>query len=397
MTCPAIITGEEFLARTLAHIDCQTQLIGSYGYLALGEPGSTASVLITGLLTLFVALFGLRLMFGSPPDAQDLVLGILKVGIVLTLAFSWPAFRTLIYDVVLTGPAEIANAILARSDDQGTANLAQRLQDIDTLIVQFTQAGTGRATGALLDEVGAGGSFEAAVLEDESTLGFARLSYLVGVISSLALLRLAAGLLLAITPIVAGLLLFGSSRGIFIGWLKGLILTILGSVGAATVLAVELAILEPWLVDAIRLRSLGYATPAAPIELFAMTLAFALVLVAMTWLLSRVAFQNSWPAIVRTGAQTPAGARTDRSPQRLLDTAQYPRSERSVSRNVERAIMRQEMYSSRNTTVRTSASVTASGQSTGQPDRRTVQPLGETYRRAAHRRSSLSNIREKRT
>ena len=109
MACTPVITGEAFLERTLAHIDCQAQLIGSYGYQALGQPGSAASTLVVSLLTLFIAFFGIRLLFGPPPGARDLVFDVLKVGIVLTLAFSWPAFRTVVYDLTLKGPAEVAS------------------------------------------------------------------------------------------------------------------------------------------------------------------------------------------------------------------------------------------------------------------------------------------------
>ena len=101
MACPAIITGDQFLLRVIGHIDCQAQVLGSYGYQALGQPGSPASTLMAGLLTLFVALFGIRLLFGPPPGARDTVFDVIKIGLVLTLAFSWPAFRTVIHDVVL--------------------------------------------------------------------------------------------------------------------------------------------------------------------------------------------------------------------------------------------------------------------------------------------------------
>lgn len=67
-----------------------------------------------------------------------------------------------------------------------------------------------------------------------------------------------------------------------------------GSVGTAIVLSVELAIIEPWLTDALKVRSLGYAIPAAPTELFAIMLAFAIVQLMMIWLLARVVFTRGW-------------------------------------------------------------------------------------------------------
>lgn len=295
MACPAIITGDSFLLRTLAHIDCQAQVIGSYGYLALGQPGSMAAVLMTSLLTLFIALFGIRLLFGPPPGARDLVFDVLKIGIVLTLAFSWPAFRTVIYDVTLKGPAEIASVIgTASGNSQPGEGLAERLQRADNAIVRLTEVGAGRNLGALIDSEAPGGTFEGSALADDTAFGSARLLFLASTIGTLALLRIAAGLLLAITPLVAGLYFFPWTRGLVAGWLKGLVLTMTGSIGAALVLSVELAIIEPWLTDALRVRSLGYAIPAAPTELFAIMLAFAIVQLMMIWLLARVVFTRGW-------------------------------------------------------------------------------------------------------
>jgi type IV secretion system protein VirB6 len=295
MACPAIITGESFLLRTLAHIDCQAQVIGSYGYQALGQPGSTASVLMTSLLTLFIALFGIRLLFGPPPGARDVVFDVLKIGIVLTLAFSWPAFRTVIYDVTLKGPAEIATTIGTASGNAQTGEgLAERLQRADNAIVRLTEVGAGRNLGALIDKDAPGGTFEGSAIADDTAFGSARLLFLAGTIGTLALLRIAAGLLLALAPLVAGLWFFHWTRGLVAGWIKGLVLTMAGSVGAALVLSVELAIIEPWLADALRVRSLGYAIPAAPTELFAIMLAFAIVQLMMVGLLARVVFTRGW-------------------------------------------------------------------------------------------------------
>ena len=72
MNCPAILTGDQFLTRVLGHIDCQAAFLGSYGWQALGQPSSVTATIMTGLLTLFVALFGVRLLFGPAPGARDL-------------------------------------------------------------------------------------------------------------------------------------------------------------------------------------------------------------------------------------------------------------------------------------------------------------------------------------
>ncbi len=295
--CPSLVTGDQFLTRIITNIDCQAQLVGSLGWQALGQPGSLAATLMASLLTLFVALLGIRLLFGPAPGARDVVLGVLKIGVVLTLAFSWPAFRTVIHDVVISGPGEIASAITSplRSDDD-PGFLAQ-LQAADDAMLRLTEAGTGRQVGAFIDRDAAGGTFRGQALQDEDAFGSSRLFWLAGIIGAFSLLRLIAGLLLALGPLAAGMLLFEPTRGLFSGWLRGLVLALTGMVGMTLVLAVEIGLLMPWLTDALRVRSLGYAIPSAPTELFAMTLGFAIVQFGMIWLLARVAFNRGWVSI----------------------------------------------------------------------------------------------------
>ena len=65
--CTPIITGDRFLGRVLEHVDCQAQSLGTFGYQALAEPGSLASTVVSGLLTLFIAIFAIRLLLGTRP------------------------------------------------------------------------------------------------------------------------------------------------------------------------------------------------------------------------------------------------------------------------------------------------------------------------------------------
>ncbi len=341
MACPPIITGDSFLLRVLTHIDCQAQFLGSYGYQTLGQPGSTASLVMTGMLTLFIALFGIRLLFGPPPGARDVVFDVLKIGIVLALAFSWPAFRTLVYDVTLKAPADMAAEIGAPSATG--EGFAQQLQNADNAMVRLTGFGTGRNSGALIDAEAPGGTFREAALQDESSFGGARLIWLAGIIGSLALLRILAGLLLAIAPLAAGLLLFEQTRGIFAGWLRGLVLAMAGSLGVTVVLGVELAAIGPWLDDALRLRALGYATPSAPTELFAMTLGFGIVQFGMIALLARVAWTRGWVTLPRLNVASPSilGERALPALQPAMDSYAGSRAQR-ISDSVETMVHREQ-------------------------------------------------------
>lgn len=303
MSCPTLSTGNRFLVDALGHLDCQAQTLGSFGFQALSAPGSPASLALGALLTLFIALFGVRMLFGSGVEPHDGVSAMLKIGIVLTLAVSWPAFRILAYDTVLKGPAEVAASITPSTLPDSRAGFAERLQNVDAGIATLTVSGAGRQTGSLALVEDSTGSFRSIAMEDESALGWARVLFLGSVIGSVAALRLGGGMLLALTPLFAGLLLFETTRGLFAGWLRGLVLIAIGSLAVTLVLTVEVALIEPWLADTLNRRNLGYATPTAPTELLALTLAFSVALAAIMFLLTKVAFQNAWSGspIIRLG------------------------------------------------------------------------------------------------
>ncbi|MFZ1743218.1 MAG: type IV secretion system protein [Pontixanthobacter sp.] len=399
MACPAIITGDQFLLRVIDHIDCQAQIMGSYGYQSLGQPGSFAAIVASSLLTLFVALFGIRLLLGPAPGARDTVVDILKIGIVLTLAFSWPAFRTVIHDVVLDGPAQIANSVIPPSLSSSSLRFAQRLQSADRAMVKFTEQGTGRDTGAFLEGSQSGAGFAGTALQDDAALGYGRLAYLAGTISAVGLLRLIGALLLALAPLAAGLLLFEQTRGIFSGWLRGLTLALIGSVGATAVLALELSILEPWLADALRVRAMGYAIPSAPIEMFAITLSFATIQFAMIWLLAKIAFNRGWPNLPEFPSQTHSavpGLAND-APAAWVVVTNRSRAER-ISDHVETLVRREQAPGSR---VQSYSDRLFADR--GNPDTPTLPSreaavqtprLGSSYRRTAARSSQAGTIRD---
>ncbi len=403
MACPQILTGTEFVTRMVTHIDCQARYLGSYGYEAHGQPGSLAATAMTGLLTLFIAIWGFRLLFGYAPQGRDVVGDVLKVGIVLTLAFSWPAFRTVVHDLALDGPAEIAASLSNPGLATSGAGFVERLQEVDNGLLALIDLGTGRWSDQLVEGQTGNASFAGTALQDDAALGWARLIYLAGLIGSLGLLRLLAGLLLALAPLAAGMLLFEPTRGLFAGWLRGLVLTLLGSVGVTVVLAVELAVLEPFLRDALYVRSSGYAAPSAPIELFAMMAGFTLVQLLTIWLLAKVAFTRGWanalrlPETLGSAFAQPAFAGTaPREAQVFINRADR------IAEQVENR-----MSFEQNREVRLPASAgSAGGRSTalggslgaasGREASRLQSPerLGNSYRRNTHSRSLSSRRRD---
>lgn len=316
IVCPTVSAGDAFLSTLLQQIDCQGQLIGSAGYQALADPGSPLSLMLTALLTIFIALFGLRMILGETPSVREGVLSVVKIGVVLLIATSWPAYRTVIYDVIVQGPAELSAMIGGPSRlPGGGGDLVEHLQVSDNAIARLTTLGSGRNDLTSIAATGSDGRAEDAErgpIADDLAFGSARVLFLTSVAAAFAVVRLGAGLLLALAPLFAGFLLFDIGRGLFVGWARALAFTMLSSVAVTVVLAVELSLLEPWLTEVLSLRNARVVTPEAPIELLVMCAAFALALVGALGLILRLAFMVDIralaPSIVKVdAAAAPAG------------------------------------------------------------------------------------------
>lgn len=400
MSCAAVITGAEFLASVLDHVDCQAQSIGTFGFGALAAGGSPASSLLLAMLTLFIALFGIRLMMGAAPQAGDLVGSALKVGIVLTLATSWPAWRTLGYDLVMSGPSQLAATIGGSSGLPGTRqDLNQRLQGVDDGIVQLTASGTGRLSGAI---IGAQEAARGIALADQSGFAWGRIAFLSGTLAPTSLVRLASGILLALAPIIAGLLLFAGTRDLFVGWLRALLACAVAALFLTLCYAVELVILEGWLRDAILQRNANLLTPATPTELLAITLTFALVSWALLILVVRMMFFSETSLAGRSHGQDIRndalwdGSRLFSSP--VHPQPQAARNDLSRAQQISGAIAQTLQIEASG---RTALATSTDGMTGRQPEesllRSNASPLGSSYRRTSRRHSAASSQRDSRS
>lgn len=346
MACTAVTTGNRFLSEAMAHIDCQAQTIGAYGYGALADPGSGVSIALTGLLTIFIAIFGYRLLLGEQMQARGLVGDMLKVGIVLTLATSWPAWRALGFDVAMKAPGELAGAIAGGSRVPGAANdLVSRLQAADDAIVLLTVYGTGRTMGGNVRSDSIGDRLEGIAVTDREGLADGRMAFLAGVLAPFALVRLGAGFLLAIAPLMAGLLLFAGTRDLFFGWLRGLGAMALGATVLSLLQGVQLAILEPWLRDALSLRTAQVLTPSVPTELSVITWAFMIVSFALLVVIGKIFFFGGLGVPGMWGnLQRHSGAGSSHANSPALDANQFslrPRALR-IAESVSQVLRREE-------------------------------------------------------
>jgi type IV secretion system protein VirB6 len=295
--CRTLPDVDHFAPGVIGYLDCQARTLGAQGYQALAAPGSTASILLTGLLTLFIAFVGYRMLVGQVPTIREGVLACVKIGFVLALATNWPAYQRVIYDVVLHEPANLVAEIGAPAGLPGSrGGLITHLDAVDGAFSALAVYGVGQF-GNQTDPRQIAPPLFAGF--DTFALGAARVVFLAGAIGAFALLRIGAGLLLALGPLFIAFLLFEGTRGLFEGWLRGVIAAALGALATAIVLGVELALIEPWLADLLARRAVDAAIGGVPAQLLATTMVFAATLGVMLLVMARIALgwklPIAWP------------------------------------------------------------------------------------------------------
>lgn len=196
--------------------DCNARTIGQEGYLGLASY-VTSSGILAGILTIFVALIGYRLLLGGKLDLSDGVSWAAKVGIVLALLAGWSAFQAIFYQLAIAGPGELSSRVLVASGIPGddTAMRTQRVYDALRLGLNGTYFN--EETG---DPLGA-----------QPSLPGTAILFLLATVGAIGGAKLLAGFLLAIAPVPIGLMLFGPGMGLFVGWVRALATAIIAIVG----------------------------------------------------------------------------------------------------------------------------------------------------------------------
>ena len=279
--------------RLSEYLDCQARALGENGFQALAG-GALGTAALSALATIFVALIGYRMLLGHFPDAREGVGLAVRVGIVLALVTSWPAFQALVYRVAVDAPPSIAAVLLPASGLAGES-LAERVQQAyDTIRLgisesqpaalagQYGQPPTPQQTAQPLLEP----LKRTASLLVISTMGLA------------GALRIAIGFLLAVAPLAIMSLLFRGTNGLFIGWVRALVGAALGLIGATVVTAIHLVAVESELAHLATQGSGEASTTVDPQALTTVVMFFALVAVVTTLAAMRMGSALRLPAAV---------------------------------------------------------------------------------------------------
>lgn len=388
--CNALPAGAGFVSSMTSYIDCEAQILGSGGWAALSVPGSTLSVVLAGFLTIFIALIGYNLLLGTSMSVREGTLAFVKIGAVFALATSWPAYRTLVYDIVIDGPGQLVAQIGPRAGVIGAdGSLLQRLDLTDRALSQLAILGPGQAPMGADTQIPPPpfGGF------DSFALGGSRILYLVTSIAALGSVRIVAGLMLALGPFFIAFLMFDGTRSLFEGWLRVIAGAALASVGVSIALGLELALMEPWLNDVLARRTAGEPLPTVSAELFVIAILFTIIVGAALYSCYRVtsAFRLPFRRQVSSDKLQPAqSARVSSSLSResMLSERETERSRAAAVANVLLATARREPAASApSNTVWSQANWSTSQRDTRESGRN-ITSVGRSFARRSRSRVS---------
>lgn len=237
-------SGPAGISDALHKVDCLAAEATNFSFGRLfGENGSLQTAL-TILLTLYIALLAVNLLTGrSALRLSVLTPKMMTLGLVLTFVTSWIAYQSVVWNLAVGAPDEIAS-VLAGSEGSATTLFAQRLDMFFNAITGAADSAANSAAAAAAANPANAAAMNSAIASPASILTFAALLLLLGTVGVLVVCRLALAALLILGPVFIVLALFEGTRGLFEGWLKSVamfalvpLLTVL--IGSGAIVAIS--------------------------------------------------------------------------------------------------------------------------------------------------------------
>ena len=319
---PGLVSG------LLADTDCQAFGLVERGYAALASPQSATGTTVTTLMVIAVAFFGYQLMLGRGLVLADLTRLAVRLGVVLLLATSWAMVQGVVYDTVARAPTRVAEELITAID--APAPLAGIQGALDK--IELASIGWRQRAGIASPLVG--GPPTTAM-----TLNVAAFLLTITTLGLLVVSRIVLALLLALTPVVAGFLLFDATRGLLEGWLRALVAAALMPLGVLTLAAVELAIVTPILDRILLQQAAGQFVETSVTPLGLVTIVFSIALLAALGVLRSIArgirLPRGVPAVARDAPALAVALRTAQDAAALTDRATGSAAQPGVVRALE--------------------------------------------------------------
>ncbi|MBO9557425.1 MAG: type IV secretion system protein [Caulobacter sp.] len=383
--------GAPLVQGLIGSVDCQVHGLAEAGYTALAARGSPVATLLTVLMTLYIAFVGYKMMLGRGGLRMgDLTVSVIKLGLVVALATNWALVETLVYDALFKAPTEIGGLLLGRLNGEPAADPFVGLQSAFDALQKAAEYFASRA--GARDSIMQGGPGFAAFAANGG--GLAMLLSTLGVVLAC---KVVLSLLLALTPLIAGLMLFETTQGLVEGWLKAMIALAVLPMIATLALSLELAMLTPSLKALAALRDAQQFAPldiAPAVTILVLSLVFAGVMVLAAIAVSVAAAGLRLPRPARSTGAVDAAAGDGRQGHAASEV-----EPRSRAAHVAAAVAALERRDASPAVVSTGIGprrltlVSDRGPS-GQPVAAgAAVPLGASYRRPASPRRGAANAR----
>ncbi len=193
------------IGASLRAVDCAA---GQMAQSMFGRLGEVLGPSFTILLTLFIAIFAFALITGRTQiSLSSLTPRMFTLVGVITFATSWIAFQSFFYNLLALGPEWLGSQLM-RTDGSATNVFADK---IDVVLGVLVEASGGDAM-----------EVATSVFSPPGLMWLGGTLLLLGTVGILATCKIALAVLMALGPVFIVMALFEGTRGLFVGWLKGL-------------------------------------------------------------------------------------------------------------------------------------------------------------------------------
>jgi type IV secretion system protein VirB6 len=215
------------VAPALRAVDCLAGETVASAFARLFGTGSALLPALTIVLTLYIAFFGFGLLTGrSRLSVAALTPRMMTLGLVLTFATSWVAYSQVVWNLATGAPDEIAS-VLTGAQGSATEIFGERVDLVFGAIAEAAEAGKQADLPAQTARPGAGAAGAAASgnFTPGNLMWLGALLLLLSTVGVLVTARIALAVLMAVGPVFVVFALFDATRGLFVGWLRGMVLT----------------------------------------------------------------------------------------------------------------------------------------------------------------------------
>lgn len=195
------------VSASLRAVDCVASDFSAQAFGRLFAPGGGMVASLTILLTLFVAFFAIQLLTGrSSIGVRSLTPRMMTLGLVLTFATSWFAYQAVVWNLAVAAPDWLAT-LLTGSRGSATQGFGDKID----VVFAAVQAASGTST-------------DISAFSPPGLMWLGATLLLLGTVGVLVTARIALAVLVALGPIFVVMALFDGTRGLFAGWVKGLVM-----------------------------------------------------------------------------------------------------------------------------------------------------------------------------